>query len=187
MNTRSASVFTLWVLLGITMLNGCTSTPQAQPIAATDATPPPAIQDWMNRLTVEHYYDSETGFIVADEVIDLPSMLAEGQRIDEALKTAESTGQTVVVFATADRCAPCQQFKKDAINDFRVIARLSSASIIAMHVEVDDEPELAQQYLGSLGIPVTYAFRDGELIARLPGQRSAADLVDWLDGLDATD
>jgi hypothetical protein len=30
---------------------------------------------------------------------------------------------------------------------------------------------------------MTYALRDGKVIAELRGQRSAADLVVWIDGL----
>jgi hypothetical protein len=30
---------------------------------------------------------------------------------------------------------------------------------------------------------MTYALRDGKVVAELPGQRSAAELVAWLDAL----
>ena len=152
---------------------------------ATDA-PPPAIRAWMDRLTVAHDYDPETGFIVAREVVTLPPLLANGPSLDAAIDRAQSD-QLVIAFATADRCAPCQQFKKDALNDPAVVRRLARPEFVATHVEVDRKPELAAAWLGGPAIPMSYALRDGEVIATLRGQRSASDLMAWLDELSLTD
>lgn len=156
---------------------------QAEPPPPSETAPPPNIQAWMDRLTVAHAYDPTTGFIVAKEVVTLPPLLAEGPSLDEAVAIADREGRTLIVFATADRCAPCQQFKKDALNDPRVVARLGDPSIVATHVEVDREPDAATRILGSRGIPVTYALRDGRVVARLPGQRSADAVIAFIDGL----
>lgn len=137
----------------------------------------------MDRLTVQHEFDPETGFIVAKEVVPLPAALRDAPRLDAAIEAAAERGDTVIVFATADRCAPCQQFKQDALNDLRVLARLDRPGIIATHIEVDQNPGLADTYLGSRGIPVSYALRNGQQIATLPGQRSAQELINWLDSL----
>lgn len=144
-------------------------------------TPSPAIQAWMDRLTVDHSYDPETGFIVAREVIELPTVIVEGPTLPEAIDRGRDESKLLIVFATADRCAPCQQYKKSALNDARVIDRLGGAGVLVTHVEVDREPELAEELLGSRAIPMTYAFRDGERVAMLRGQRSAEELLDWLD------
>ena len=136
----------------------------------------------MDRLTVPHAYDPKTGFIVAREVTPLPPILAGAPPLDAAIAEAGST-RTVIVFVTADRCAPCQQYKKDALNDAAVIARLSDPRFLPTHVEVDRSPELADAILGTRSIPMTYALRDGKVIATLRGQRSAADLLVWLDAL----
>ena len=156
------------------------SSRDAPPDTAT--APPPAIAAWMDRLTVAHEYDPKTGFIVAKETIPLPPIVAEGPSLEVAIEEAGSD-RLVVAFATADRCAPCQQFKKDAINDAAVVATLSETRFLPTHVEVDESPELAERVLGSRGIPMTYALRDGVVVAQLRGQRSAADLLAWLDGL----
>ena len=134
----------------------------------------------MDRLTVDHTYDPATGFIVAREVIGLPPILANAPGIGEALQLAAADGRVVVAFATADRCAPCQQYKKSAINDERVIAALSESSLLATHIEVDRQPDVARAYLGSLAIPMTYAIFNGERIATLRGQRSAEELLEWI-------
>jgi hypothetical protein len=150
--------------------------------ASAAATPSPEVRAWMDRLTVPHEYDPETGFIVARETISLPPVLADAPALDAAIADA-GDGRIVLAFVTADRCAPCQQYKKDALNDADVIARISDSRFIATHVEVDRSPEVVDAYLGTRAIPMTYALRGGEVVAELRGQRSAADLLAWLDAL----
>ena len=150
------------------------------------AAPPPRIQAWMDTLTVEHAYDPETGFIVAREVVELPPVIASSPPVDEAIRQGAAESRMVVVFATADRCAPCQQYKLSALNDPAVIEALSQPGLLATHVEVDRDPELAEASLGSLGIPMTYLFRDGEQVSVLRGQRSAEDLLAWLEAQTAS-
>jgi thioredoxin-like negative regulator of GroEL len=119
---------------------------------------------------------------VAREVVALPPLIADAPPLDAAIKQAGSD-RVVVVFVTADRCAPCQQYKRDALNDASVIARLSDARFLPTHLEVDRSAALADAYLGTRSIPMTYALRNGKVIAELRGQRSAADLVAWLDAI----
>ncbi len=167
----------------LSLAAGCAQT-RPVPAATTDAstTPPPKIKAWMDRLTVAHEYDPKTGFIVAREVVALPSLIADAPPLDAAVKQAGSD-RLVVVFVTADRCAPCQQYKRDALNDETVIARLSDARFVPTHLEIDRSAALADDYLGARSIPMTYALRDGNVFAQLRGQRSAAELRAWLDGL----
>lgn len=136
----------------------------------------------MDRLTVAHEYDPTTGFIVARETVALPPILADAPPLDEAIAQAGEE-RLVLAFVTADRCAPCQQYKRDALTNAEVIARLSSPRFLPTHLEVDRAPGLADAYLGARAIPMTYALRNGEVVAELRGQRSAADLLAWLDGL----
>lgn len=145
------------------------------------AEPPERIREWMDRLTVEHEYDPETGFIVAREVVGLPPVIASGPPVADAVARGRDEDRVVVVFATADRCAPCQQYKLSALNDARVIEQLGEPAFIATHVEVDREPEAADEFLGGRAIPMTYAFRDGARVATLRGQRSADELLAWLE------
>ena len=164
-------------------LSACTSKPVATPVPQEPPkAPPPAIKAWMDRLTVAHEYDPKTGFIVARETVALPALIAEAPPLDKAIAEAGSS-RIVIAFVTADRCAPCQQYKRDALNDAAVIARLSDARFLPTHLEVDRSPALADAHLGTRSIPLTYALRDGKVIAELRGQRSAADLVVWIDGL----
>lgn len=134
----------------------------------------------MARLTVKNHYDPKTGFIVADEVIALPRVLKESPNLAEAVQRGRARGVPVVAFATADRCAPCQQFKKDTLNDPAIVAMLSTPGLLAAHVEVDREAAIAQSVLGSAGIPVTYILLDGQVTARLAGLRSPDELRSFL-------
>ena len=150
---------------------------------AADSAPPPAIRAWMDRLDVEHEYDPETGFIVAREVIGLPDIIASGPAAADAVDATRNSETIAVIFATADRCAPCQQYKKSALNDPEVIELLGRPGFVTTHVEVDREPETAERILGSLAIPMTYAFRDGQIVDGLRGQKSAEELRAWLRAL----
>jgi hypothetical protein len=178
----SVTAFRSGSLAMMLLAAACSSPPSADEPEAATAEPPPEIRAWMDRLTVSHAYDPETGFIVARETISLPSLIADAPPLNEAIERAGSD-RIVLAFTTADRYAPCQQYKRDALNDASVIARLSDPRFLPTHVEVDRSPELADTYLGTRAIPMTYALRDGKVIARLRGQSSAADLLAWLDGL----
>lgn len=182
LSTRIIALATPFLALA-TLLAACAS-PQPAPSAEQPAStaPPPRVQAWMDRLTVKHAYDPKTGFIVARETVALPPIVRDAPPLDAAIAQAGS-GRTVIAFATADRCAPCQQYKRDAINDPAVVARLSESRFLPTHVEVDRSPALADEHLGARSIPMTYALRDGKIVAELPGQRSAAELVAWLDAL----
>lgn len=172
--------------VALALVVGCASPKQAALSATAEpAAPPPDVKAWMDRLTVPHQYDPSTGFIVAREVTPLPPLLASAPALDAAIAEAGPM-RTVIVFVTADRCAPCQQYKKDALNDSAVLARLSGAQFLPTHLEVDRSPALAERHLGTTSIPMTYALRDGKVIAKLRGQRSAADLAAWLDALPRT-
>lgn len=151
------------------------------PSAESSNAPPPRIQAWMDRLDVQHEYDPSTGFIVAREVITLPEVITSGPALAEAVKIGASQSRDLVVFATADRCAPCQQYKKSALNNPAVIQALGEPDLLVTHIEVDREAETADAVLGSRAIPMTYLIRNGETVATLPGQRSADELLAWLE------
>ncbi|MFM1867874.1 MAG: Thioredoxin-like [Planctomycetota bacterium] len=177
------AVFVSAIVVSAIVSTSCTSTPPAsKEDQSASANPPPRVKAWMDRLTVKHEYDPTTGFIVARETVALPPSIADAPPLDAAIAQAGSA-RTVIVFVTADRCAPCQQYKRDALNDPTVIARLSDARFLPTHLEVDRSPTLADAHLGTRSIPMTYALRDGKVIAELRGQRSAADLLAWIDAL----
>ncbi len=157
-------------------LGGCT--PKHTPEPETAAIPPQT-KAWMDRLTVRTEYDPKTGFIVAREVVPLPAALRDAPPLPQALDAARQSGKPVLVFATADRCGPCQQYKKDALNDPRVVAWIGEGRAQVAHVEVDRQPD-AVKLLPSAAIPMTYWMVNGEVTASLRGQRSADELLEFV-------
>jgi hypothetical protein len=149
-------------------------------LPAEDPRVPERQAAWMKRLTVPTGYDPSTGFIVARRVTALPAELHDGPTLREAVERGRAEGRAVVVFATADRCGPCQQFKLDAVRDERVREFLRTGPAIASHIEVDKDPGAATEILGSRGIPITYWIENGEVKDKLEGQRSGDVLLAWL-------
>jgi hypothetical protein len=125
------------------LLAACASA-KSQP-AAQDATPPPQIQAWMNRLTVAHAYDPKTGFIVARETVPLPAALTQ-RSIDAAIAQA--------------RADPCLEYiprirticRRIAVSDGELVDGLGG---IAEHRETDSSMgvrgEACQQFDDHLG------------------------------------
>ncbi|MDX2148561.1 MAG: thioredoxin family protein [Planctomycetota bacterium] len=157
---------------------------------------PERARAWMDRLTVKAAYDPATGFIVSREVVHLPGVLRRSPALREAVEQGRRDRRDVIVFATADRCAPCQQFKKDALNDPRVVAWLERSAqaeamgerrAIATHVEVDRDADgvawLRDAEAPGQGraIPVTYWIRDGRIVATRPGQIDGSTLLAWIE------
>ena len=62
-----------------------------------------------------------------------------------------------------------------------MVEALSRPGLLATHVEVDRDPGRAESVLGSRAIPMTYLFRDGRQVSVLRGQRSAEELLEWLE------
>jgi thiol-disulfide isomerase/thioredoxin len=164
------------VALGSTVLGACASKQASEPEPAAI---PPQTKAWMDRLTVRTEYDPKTGFIVAREVVALPAALRDAPPLPEALDASRRSGKPVLVFATADRCGPCQQYKKDALNDPRVVAWIEEGRAHVAHVEVDRQADAVAK-LPSAAIPMTYWMVNGEVVATLRGQRSGDELLAFL-------
>jgi len=87
MRTRSVILLSSCAML---FVSGCTQSkpPPSAPSAEASSNPPPRIKAWMDRLTVAHEYDPQTGFIVAREVVTLPPLIADAPPLDAAIAEA---------------------------------------------------------------------------------------------------
>jgi thiol:disulfide interchange protein len=115
----------------------------------------------MNWPTVRGFYQRATG-AVADTPIswqkDLPSALA----------AARATHRPVLVDFGASWCPPCVAMKRDVWPD-REVARLVTKSYVALSVDVDRSPELADRYSVSAIPAVLVLDSDGRVLRRSDG------------------
>jgi thioredoxin 1 len=97
--------------------------------------------------------------------------------LDAALAKAKAVEKLLVVDFTADWCPPCKKMDKDTWAAERVRAWLAE-NAIALQIDVDAEPELAQRFEVQ-GLPTVVAFRAGEEFDRFIGYRDAARFLEW--------
>lgn len=115
-------------------------------------------------------------------VAPVPAVFVGAVPLADAQAQSASSGKPVLVFATADWCVPCQRLKRGALSDPELAARIE-AKTIAVYLDVTDgvPPEAAG--LGIEGIPALIVLKDGRVVSRSVGLRSAAELKAWLDSL----
>ena len=82
----------------------------------------------------------------------------------------------VVLDFWAPWCAPCRQLGP------ALEARAAGGKFTLAKVNVDDNPELAEQFQVS-GIPAVYAIKDGKVIDHFAGMLAEADLDDFVANL----
>lgn len=102
--------------------------------------------------------------------------------LQSAVQRASDEGKVVVAVATADWCAPCQVYKRNALVDDRVVTWLD-AHAVTITIDMTDQsnPPSDGQALGVAGYPTTFLISaDGELLASAVGALSADKLGEWL-------
>ncbi len=83
----------------------------------------------------------------------------------------KSSGKTVLIDFYADWCGPCRMMAP-VIDE---IAKENDAIVVGK-INVDEEPELAQQY-GVMSIPTLVVLKDGKEAARSTGARPKAQVL----------
>ena len=99
--------------------------------------------------------------------------------MNDALNEAGSE-KVVLVLATADWCPPCQQLKRGALADSRVIEAIRSRTV---PVYADGTQQLGAEFapLQIGAFPTMVAIRDGVVLSRVVGVLDAGEVLDWLD------
>lgn len=98
---------------------------------------------------------------------------------EQALTRARSAARPVFVYFDAAWCSWCQQYRRDTLDQPRVIAALRK-DYIAVVVDYDTRPELFQRY-GGKGLPFTVILAaDGHVLNRFVGLLTTPDLLDVL-------
>jgi len=90
---------------------------------------------------------------------------------EQALKTARSRGQLVVIDFFATWCGPCKMMDRSTFTDKQVIRRM--ADFVSLKIDVDQQQELAGK-LGVSGLPTTLVVdADGQPVTGAVGYLDA--------------
>ncbi len=98
----------------------------------------------------------------------------------EALESNRTSGQLLIVKATASWCGPCKMMNRDTFVDADVVQQIN-ASGIAIALDVDRE-NAAAQALGVRSIPTTIIFVNGEEVARQGGYLPPEEFLTLING-----
>jgi thioredoxin-like negative regulator of GroEL len=115
-------------------------------------------------------------------LVTLPLHLAPGEPFadldhDAAIAQAAKEQKLCLIDFTATWCGPCKKMEKDTWADAGVREWLA-ANAIAIQIDTDEEPELAERY-EITGIPCVIAIRDGKEFDRSVGYRDPARFLAW--------
>jgi thiol:disulfide interchange protein len=117
--------------------------------------------------------------------VTLPAYFDTSLTYPAALERARQSGKPVFVYASADWCGPCREFKRSALRDRRIAEWLTTRTIpVYLDVTSPSSPGAgAGASLGVTSIPAIFLVRDGEPVGRHEGVLDAGSLLDWLEAL----
>jgi thiol:disulfide interchange protein len=122
---------------------------------------------WMALLSV-------TGCMAGSEDA-APARIDWVQSLPEGMRLAQESGKPVMLFYTADWCAPCVELKKYVFTDRRVVA--ASKRLINVSINADSDYDTLAAYKVR-GIPAIFFLNPlGETVERYAGDRSAGSFV----------
>ena len=108
----------------------------------------------------------------------IPPVFAEQLTLSDAAARAAQSGKPVLVFATADWCGPCQEFKRTTLVDPEVAGWIAD-NTVPVYLNVDRFQDEAAG-LSIISIPTSIMMRDGKAVARLSGAAGVEEYSAWL-------
>lgn len=117
-------------------------------------------------------------------VVETPEVFAQGLTLQQAAARADESGKPVLVFVTADWCAPCQAFKRSTLSQENVkqaiLERTEPVYLDITNVQANPEAVAAAEAMGVRGIPALVLLRDGKVISHR-GPMTDTQLIGWLN------
>lgn len=117
-------------------------------------------------------------FIVRPGHAPIPPVFSQRLSLPDAAARAAQSGRPVLVFATADWCGPCQQFKRTTLVD-PAVADWITQNAVPVYLDVDRSQDLAGG-LSIMSIPTSIMMRDGQAVSRLSGAVGVDEYLAWL-------
>lgn len=102
------------------------------------------------------------------------------KKYDDALALAASENKHVMLYFWADWCRYCAQFNADILPDEKVAGALND-SFLAVMINVDEEPDLADQYEARTLPMVVFLDPAGKVAGFLPGYLPPSEFLGILD------
>lgn len=111
----------------------------------------------------------------------MPEVFATSLSMEQAEVKSREMGMPVLVFASADWCGPCTQFKRGALKD-EAVTRWIRENTVPVLVEMNDRnappPEAERLRISSL--PTLAMYRDGVEVGRLSENAPKEKVLAWL-------
>lgn len=122
------------------------------------------------------------------DVAEKTATKAEDRTYASAFAEAQAAQRPLVIFVTATWCPPCQVLKNKVIQPLE--AKQGFDDVILAYVDMDKEPTLAKQLIGTQGIPQVIVFEknnDKWVKRNLNGFQELATVQDFIKPKFATD
>jgi thiol:disulfide interchange protein len=115
-----------------------------------------------------------TDDIAANKILWVPDL-------NEGLRLAKENGKPVLLYFTADWCAPCVELKKHVFADRKVAE--ASRRLVNIYIDVDRNHDAVADYKVR-GIPAIFFLNPGgEIVARYLGDRTPASFVKQMNAV----